>query len=175
MSFILDVSWGCDQWALAILSAALVSTSQGSASPLRERRLAMDRHVRSTACALLIPFLGCSIAPKSFRDVESAAPLVRARAVGLGEGLPDSAAIPALLDRLTDPDPVVRLSAHEALKRRTGQDFGYTPWGEINDRAAAVTRWRQWWANKQATAPPVAKRRSADGPGSRLAGPGRAP
>jgi HEAT repeat protein len=107
----------------------------------------------------LFPFLGCSIAPKSFRDVESAAPLVRARAVGLGEGLPDSAAIPALLDRLGDPDPVVRLSAHEALKRRTGQDFGYVPWAEISERTAAAARWKHWWTNKQATTPAVARRR----------------
>ncbi len=122
----------------------------------------MDRLLRLASCALLAPFVGCSIAPKSFRDVDSAAPLVRARAVGLGEGLPDAAAIPALIDHLGDPDPVVRLSAHEALKRRTGQDFGYAPWAEINERAAAAERWRQWWGEKRQTAPPrvVARRLS---------------
>jgi HEAT repeat protein len=108
---------------------------------------------------MLVSSLGCSLGPKSFRDVVSEAPLVRARAVGLGEGLPDSVAVPALLDRLSDPDPVVRLSAHEALKRRTGQDFGYVPWAEPNDRRAAAARWRAWWSQRQASMPQPRGRR----------------
>jgi HEAT repeat protein len=91
--------------------------------------------------------------------VDNAAPLVRARAVSLGEGLPNSVAVPALLDRLNDPDPVVRLSAHEALKRRTGQDLGYVPWAEVNERNAAAERWRAWWAKNQKAEPPTTRRR----------------
>ncbi|MFM7131460.1 MAG: HEAT repeat domain-containing protein, partial [bacterium] len=55
-------------------------------------------------------------------------------------------AIPVLIDRLSDPDPVVRLASHEALKRRTGQNFGYQPYIEGDELAAAVGRWKQWWA-----------------------------
>jgi hypothetical protein len=82
------------------------------------------------------------------------APFVRARAVGLGEQLPEWQVIPALLDRLNDHDAVVRLSAHEELRKRTGQDFGYVPWADAAERAPAVARWRSWWNNRKA---PLAK------------------
>ena len=38
--------------------------------------------------------------------------------------------VPALIGRLEDADPVVRLAAHEELRRRTGRDFGFVPWAE---------------------------------------------
>ncbi len=99
---------------------------------------------------LLALNLGCSIAPRKFFDLTDPAPLVRARAVNLGEELPESVVIPALLDRLNDPDPVVRLSAHENLKQRTGLDFGYVPWGDPVERGQGVARWRSWWDGRQA-------------------------
>lgn len=91
---------------------------------------------------------GCSLAPKSFRDMLAPAPVVRARAVGLGESQPEQVAVPALLGRLGDPDPVVRMTANDALKKRTGRDFGFVPWGEPADRLAAVDRWRGWWDDR---------------------------
>jgi HEAT repeat protein len=98
--------------------------------------------------------LGCSIAPKSFRNLAHPAPIVRARAVGLGNGLPDSQVVPALIEHLDDPDAVVRLSAHEELRKRTGQNFGFVPWADNAERAPAVTRWRDWWNRRKA---PLAK------------------
>jgi hypothetical protein len=95
--------------------------------------------------------VGCSIAPKTFRGVSSPSAIVRARAVGLGEVLPESQVIPPLIERLDDPDAVVRLSAHEELRKRTGQDFGYVPWADVAERAPAVARWREWWGVRQAT------------------------
>jgi hypothetical protein len=77
------------------------------------------------------------------------APLVRARAAQLGDRLPESSVIPPLLVRLEDSVPVVRLSAHEELRRRTGQDFGYHPWDDAAQRAESVRRWRLWWAQRQ--------------------------
>jgi hypothetical protein len=105
--------------------------------------------------ALLAP--ACSIAPKSFRQANDPAPLVRARAVGLGRGLPDSVVIPRLLAQLNDPDSVVRMTAHEQLRQRTGLDFGYVAWGGPEDRAAAVAEWNRWWAEhgSSTTAAPV--------------------
>ena len=43
-----------------------------------------------------------------------------------------------------DNDPVVRLAAHEELRRRTGQDFGYVPWASAEERTRAIDRWRGW-------------------------------
>ena len=45
---------------------------------------------------------------------------MRARAVGLGRREPDSQVVPALVARLDDEDPVVRLAANEELRQRHG-------------------------------------------------------
>lgn len=121
---------------------------------------------RSTALAAALAgaaAAGCSIAPKSFLAVNDPAPLVRARAVGMGEGMSDARVIPTLIAKLDDPDGVVRMTAIEELKRRTGQDFGYVPWGGPEDRARSVAAWRGWWQNQSgamyAGTPPTPRRR----------------
>lgn len=91
---------------------------------------------------------GCSLGPRQFQDLNDQAPLVRARAAGLSDTLPRTEFIPELIDHLGDPDAVVRLSSHEELRRRTGQDFGYRPWDDESEREAAVGRWRVWWENQ---------------------------
>lgn len=92
---------------------------------------------------------GCSSAPKSFLSMNDPAAINRARAVAFGQSAPDASAIPVLIDRLSDDDPVVRLASHEALKKRTGQDFGYQPYVEGDELAGSVARWKQWWAGTQ--------------------------
>jgi hypothetical protein len=67
----------------------------------------------------------------------------------MGETLPEERVVPALIDRLDDTDPVVRLSAFEELKRRTGQQFGYVPWGDRDERGRAVAAWRAWWQGRK--------------------------
>lgn len=100
--------------------------------------------LRSLALLVLIA-AGCSLGPRQFQDVNNQAPLVRARATGLADEVPRAEFIPELIDHLGDPDAVVRLSSHEELRRRTGQDFGYHPWDNIPEREAAAGRWRVWW------------------------------
>jgi hypothetical protein len=103
-----------------------------------------------TVTLLASPLLsGCGIAPKTFLNVNDPAPIVRARSVGLSQGLPESQVVPALLDRLEDKDPVVRLAAAEELKKGTGRNFGFVPWANETDRARAVARWRAWWKQRQ--------------------------
>ncbi len=87
---------------------------------------------------------GCAHGPRNFRKIQNQAPLVRARAVGLGRRQSDTKVVPALVGRLGDADPVVRLAAHEELRKRTGRDFGYLPWGTPEERSRAVDRWRAW-------------------------------
>ena len=111
---------------------------------------------------------GCSMAPKSFLSMSDPAAINRARAVSFGRSEPDSAAIPVLIRRLTDDDPVVRLSSHEALKKRTGQDFGYLPYAEGDELNTSVSRWQQWWASGQngrmfATSQPLASPQASAG------------
>ncbi len=95
---------------------------------------------------------GCSIAPKSFIQANDPAPLVRARALGLHRGLPDQHVIPSLINQLNDADAVVRMTASEQLKSRTGQDFGYIPWDDERERAPAVAAWAAWWNAQQGRA-----------------------
>jgi hypothetical protein len=87
---------------------------------------------------------GCGLAPRNFRKIRHPAPRVRARALSLGDRRSSARVVPALVVRLSDPDPVVRLAAHEELKKRTGQDFGYVPWADPSERQAAVARWDDW-------------------------------
>jgi hypothetical protein len=103
---------------------------------------------RSIAKGVLVIALaqswGCGLGPRNFRKFQHPAPLVRARAIGLDEGRPDSQVVPALIGRLEDPDPVVRLAAHEELRRRTHRDFGFVPWASFEERSGAIGRWWAW-------------------------------
>ena len=99
---------------------------------------------RVALVAAAVPSSGCAHGPRRFGKIENPAPLVRARAVGLGRRQPDSQVLPALIGRLGDSDPVVRLVAHEELRKRTGQDFGYFPWASLEERSSAIERWRAW-------------------------------
>ena len=103
--------------------------------------------------AAVAPFWGCAHGPRRFGKIENPAPLVRARAVGLGGRQADSQVIPALVRRLGDTDPVVRLAAHEELRRRTGRDFGYVPWASPEERSTAIDRWRAWLGQGRGSAP----------------------
>ena len=103
---------------------------------------------------------GCGLGPRNFRKITHPAPLVRARAMSLGYGQPDSVVLPALLERLNDSDVVVRLAAHEELKQRTGRDFGYLPWGSTEERSKAIGRWHSWLAGGPSGRGPAPARRS---------------
>jgi hypothetical protein len=92
---------------------------------------------------------GCSLAPKSFRDMIHPAPIVRARALGLDETQPEWVAVPAMIERLNDPDKVVRMAANDGLKERTRRDFGFVAWSPADERAKAVGRWKVWWEDRR--------------------------
>ncbi len=100
---------------------------------------------------------GCGLVPRHFPKMKDPAPVVRARAIGRDDRQPNVHVVPALVGRLEDGDPVVRLAAHEELRRRTGRDFGFVPWGSPEDRAAAIKRWRDWLAGPPVPAEPVPK------------------
>jgi HEAT repeat protein len=104
---------------------------------------------RCWAIPLMGLALGCGVGPRHFRSLADPSPLARARAAGLGGRRPEAEVIPALIGRLDDRDPVVRLSANEALRKRTGQDFGFVAWAEPQERAKAVARWQNWWNGRQ--------------------------
>ena len=88
---------------------------------------------------------GCRTGVREFAEMDDPAPFNRARAAGLDANVDDAIAVPTLIRHLGDPDAVVRLSAHEALRTRTGRDFGYVPYDRPEARAAAAERWWAWW------------------------------
>lgn len=114
--------------------------------------------------AILTSISGCGLGPRNFRKITHPAPLVRARAMSLGYGQPDSLVLPALLGQLNDSDVVVRLAAHEELKLRTGRDFGYLPWGSTEERSKAISRWQSWLAGKTSRQAPEQPRKSLPRP-----------
>lgn len=105
---------------------------------------------RVLGISLSVLTVGCGTAPRNFQGLNDPSPIVRARATGMGFGLPVTVVVPALIDRLNDPDPVVRIAAHEELKAGTGQDFGFVPWANDRERERAVARWRAWWKDREA-------------------------
>ena len=108
---------------------------------------------------VLAPSSGCSLAPKSFKGIDKPEPLVRARAIPMGRNLPDQKVVPQLLNSLDDRDQVVRMAAYEELKKRSGQDFGFVPYAEAEDRQPAVSRWRSWWSTRQVGLPQIRPKR----------------
>ncbi len=53
-----------------------------------------------------------------------------------------------LVDALEHKDPDVRLAAIGELSAAAGQDFGYKSDLPPQQRAQAVSRWREWWQNE---------------------------
>ncbi|HEX4052744.1 MAG TPA: HEAT repeat domain-containing protein [Tepidisphaeraceae bacterium] len=56
----------------------------------------------------------------------------------------DHRAIPRLVLDLDDKDSAVRFAAINALRRITGEDFGYRYYDNELDRRPAVMRWQKW-------------------------------
>jgi hypothetical protein len=64
----------------------------------------------------------------------------------------DRQAVPYLIEALENDAADIRIFAIASLRQITGKDLGFRPWAAPGQRAAAVQRWRQWWAGDSATA-----------------------
>jgi hypothetical protein len=60
----------------------------------------------------------------------------------------DRDVIPQIITDLGNDDPAVRLYAIEALRRLTGQDFGYQYFADEDHRKPAIERWKEWQAKQ---------------------------
>lgn len=61
----------------------------------------------------------------------------------------DKAHIPDLIERLLDEDDVVVRAAYAGLKSLTPQDFGPAKGATLEERKAAVAKWKSWWATQK--------------------------
>lgn len=56
----------------------------------------------------------------------------------------DRGALPQIVGRLDDHDSAVRFAAINALRRMTGEDFGYRYYDDESARKPAMLKWNRW-------------------------------
>lgn len=89
-------------------------------------------------------------------DFQSADPAIRAAAAWQAGERRVGDATRELIERLEDEDPVVRMAAHESLRKLSGEDFGYRSWAPPAEQERAVARWRAWANEHRNDAPRLA-------------------
>lgn len=94
---------------------------------------------------------------------QSADPQVRVAAVREAARTKDPAAVPYLIDRLSDSQVDIRLFAIMTLRDITGQTHGYEVYEPAPQRAAAIERWRKWLAGQSGGKNPAPLTRPAVG------------
>jgi len=80
---------------------------------------------------------------------ESVDPQERTTALLEAARAQDRGAISELIERLWSSDPAERMLASAALRRLTGQDFGYRHFDPETVRDRAAEQWRRWWLSQQ--------------------------
>lgn len=94
--------------------------------------------------AIAVFVTGCS-GPPLQPGFESVDPQERTAALLKAARAGDSSATPELIIMLDSSDPAERMLADEALKRLTGQDFGYRHYDPAWKRQPSVDAWKDWW------------------------------
>lgn len=89
---------------------------------------------------------GCS---PPIADWESVDPGARIDVMNKAVREGDRSHLAEMVRSLENDDPLVRLTAGDALIRLTGKDFGYRYYETESKRAVAASRWRQWLAERQ--------------------------
>ncbi len=83
--------------------------------------------------------------------LESHDAAVRIRALGAVVRRGEPELVPAVVDRLDDHDPAVRMYAILTLEKLTGTRLGYRYYAPSDKRRAAVAAWRRFLADQAAT------------------------
>jgi hypothetical protein len=110
-----------------------------------DRRAAARRWLaRAVALGLVaLPTPGCT-APRPPLVVTDPDPSVKIPAYKKAVRKKDKAAVRQLVADLDNDDPAVRLYSIQALRRLTGETFGYRYFQADEQRRPAVQKWRQW-------------------------------
>lgn len=87
--------------------------------------------------------VGCA-EPSVYTKLQSDAPADRIGGIVQAARENRTDALPYLVDRLSDTEPEVRLFAAVALRRMTGESFGYRHYAAEAERDRAVVAWRDW-------------------------------
>lgn len=124
--------------------------------PSRFRSSGASRGVLAAAATTLL-FSTVSCAPKmSEASFDSPDPGSRLYAIANSGDMPDDEAVPQLVRSLESDDPAERMFAFHELRRRTGQDLGYSPHADAATRRYAVDSWMIWlYRNAYLDDPPL--------------------
>jgi hypothetical protein len=101
--------------------------------------------IKTQACDALAERLARMTAPtlrEKLHDKNTEVQRAAALASAMKE---DKTFIPDLIRLLEDPEPRVARASQASLKQLTGQDFGPAEGATDQEKADAVTHWRQWW------------------------------
>jgi hypothetical protein len=92
---------------------------------------------------LLTAFCGCSArtGPRGLASDDSAEKIPALKAAGEQR---DAALVPRIIPELANDDPAVRFYAIEALRRITGETFGYRFYDSPDQQKEAIARWQDW-------------------------------
>ena len=116
-----------------------------SVEPAAARRVAARGWVARAVVVTLAGWAvsGCT-APRPPLVVTDPDPSVKIPAYKKAVRKKDKAAVRQLVTDLDHDDPAVRLYAIDALRRLTGETFGYRYFDNEEGRRPAVEKWRQW-------------------------------
>jgi HEAT repeat protein len=135
-----------------------------STSPRASRRdPGLGGSVVRLAVVLLGVAAGCGAepSPRPVRpefDLHHPSGTIRLHAIAQVAARRETSQVPALIERLDDEDPAVRLQAAAALREITGHDTGYEAYFSPAERQRHVGLWRAWWAARSRAAPVPATR-----------------
>jgi hypothetical protein len=105
------------------------------------------------SAALLLGIASC--APRmSEASFDSPDPGSRIYAIANSSALVDKEALPELVRSLDSDDPAERMFAFLELRRRTGEDLGYSPYDDTASRRYAVDTWMIWLYHERLLADP---------------------
>lgn len=93
--------------------------------------------------------IGAPVVPFVVPLCKNSSELTRIAAFRILEEVGDDHAIDACLDGLADTNEYAREYANKALKRITGQDFGFVAVAAPRRREFAETKWREWWEREK--------------------------
>lgn len=113
------------------------------------RRMARGGIALVVLCGVMIAALAGCTAPRRPLVVSDPDPSVKIPAFKKAVGKKDRAAVRQLVADLDSDDPAVRLYAIDALRRITGESFGYRYYDGDEQRRAAVGEWQRWLAGRE--------------------------
>jgi HEAT repeat protein len=140
-----------EAWDLELAAAdAIAVVAESKDIPLLQKSISSDnRAVKSVAIRGLGHAGGRSVNSelrKFCADSDSA--MVLAAAHALAEQS-DAAALPPLIQLLTDEKQEIRIRSTQILRSLTQQNFGFNPYAHVADQLKAIAKWQAWLEAQQ--------------------------